>query len=88
MELEALRAQIDQIDRELLALFCQRMAVVAQVGRYKKEQGLPVRNQGREDEILARARDQVPAAMGDAACELLATAIRLSRAYQEEILQG
>ena len=44
--------------------------------------------QGREDDILARARAQVPPEMGDAACELLSTAIRLSRAYQEEILRG
>ena len=45
-------------------------------------------NLGREDAILARARAQVPPEMGDAACELLSTAIRLSRAYQEEILRG
>ena len=88
MELDKLREEIDQIDRELLSLFCRRMEVVAQVGQYKKERGLPVLNQGREDAILARARAQVPPDMGDAACELLSTAIRLSRAYQEEILRG
>ena len=69
MELDKLREEIDQIDRELLSLFCRRMAVVAQVGQYKKERGLPVLNQGREDAILARARAQVPPEMGDAACE-------------------
>ena len=88
MELDKLREEIDRIDRELLSLFCRRMEVVAQVGQYKKERGLPVLNQGREDAILARARAQVPPEMGDAACELLSTPIRLSRAYQEEILRG
>ncbi|MCQ4950829.1 chorismate mutase, partial [Bittarella massiliensis (ex Durand et al. 2017)] len=60
MELDKLREEIDQIDRELLSLFCRRMEVVAQVGQYKKERGLPVLNQGREDAISggtwARAR--------------------------------
>ena len=85
MELDKLREEIDRIDRELLSLFCRRMEVVAQVGQYKKERGLPVLNQGREDAILARARAQVPPEMGDAACELLSTAIRLSRATLRNI---
>lgn len=52
-ELEAYRRQIDAIDQKLVPLFLERMAVTEQVGKYKKEQGLPVLDSDREREILS-----------------------------------
>ena len=37
MDLEALRKQIDEIDTEMCDLFAQRMKVVTDIARYKKE---------------------------------------------------
>ena len=52
-DLKVLRAEIDVIDRQLVALFEQRMAVTEQVGRYKLAHGIPVLDRGREEQVLA-----------------------------------
>ena len=65
MELDKLREEIDRIDRELLSLFCRRMEVVAQVGQYKKERGLPdvYKRQGDSATAPARGGNRPPCAM-------------------------
>lgn len=52
-ELEELRAQIDDIDAQMTALFEKRMAVTRRVGAYKKAHGIPVLDRSREDAVLA-----------------------------------
>ena len=53
-KLDDLRAQIDDIDAQMVALFEKRMHVTEQVGLYKKENDLPVLDQKRETEVLAK----------------------------------
>lgn len=53
-KLDDLRAQIDDIDAQMVALFEKRMHVTEQVGLYKKENDLPVLDQKREAEVLAK----------------------------------
>ncbi len=53
-ELQVLREEIDAIDRQIVALFEQRMAVTEQVGRYKQSVGMPVLDAGREREVLRK----------------------------------
>lgn len=53
-ELDQLRASIDDIDRQIVALFEQRMAVTEQVGRYKQAVGIPVLDAGREREVIGK----------------------------------
>lgn len=48
------RKEIHEIDEELIAVFEKRMKTVCEIGRYKKENGLPVKNKGREDEVWVR----------------------------------
>ena len=43
-DLGALRAQLDRIDAELQTLFERRMALCGQIGDYKKEHALAVRD--------------------------------------------
>ena len=52
-DLNSLRKEIDGIDRQLVALFEQRMAVTQQVGRYKLANGIPVLDRSREEQVLA-----------------------------------
>lgn len=61
--LALLRRQIDEIDDELLELLNRRMAVAVEIGRYKKEHGMPVVQIGRHDEIMHR-RVNAAEAMG------------------------
>ena len=51
-DLETLRTEIDEIDRELVRLFEARMNVVLNVAAYKLENGLPILNAGREQQVL------------------------------------
>ncbi len=49
--LDGLREQIDQIDRELFEIFAQRMAVVEEIGMYKKRNNVTVFQKSRWKEI-------------------------------------
>ena len=54
MELNELRNQIDQIDKEMAVLFEKRMKIVKQIGEYKKENNLPILDKKREEEVIER----------------------------------
>lgn len=54
--LQPLRKQIDQVDQELLTLLAKRQQLVAEVGKVKHQQGLPIYVPQREAEMLAARR--------------------------------
>jgi len=54
MELSEIRKNIDGIDKELALLLCRRMDMSAEVAAYKRVHGTAVRDDGREEQILAR----------------------------------
>ena len=49
-----LRNQIDVIDAQILALLKQRFEVALKIGELKKEQGAPVQDAKREEEVLKK----------------------------------
>ncbi len=56
-DLNDYRREIDEIDGQLIPLFERRMEVVREIGRYKKERGLPILQSGREEEVLQKAAE-------------------------------
>lgn len=52
--LAPLRRQIDRIDRSLVELLNERARVVIEVGKHKRERGLPIYAPHRESELLSR----------------------------------
>ena len=54
--LEKQRAEIDAIDREIVALFERRMQVVVDVARIKKENGIAILDASREKEVIAKVQ--------------------------------
>lgn len=52
-DLESWRANIDELDEELLTLLAKRMAVSRKIGNYKKEHGMPVLQSGRYNQLLS-----------------------------------
>lgn len=56
--LAAVRARIDAVDDEILALFKRRMAVVGELAAIKREHGLRIRDAERETELLAARREK------------------------------
>ena len=53
-ELDNIRNEIDEVDRELTELFEKRMGLVKKVADYKKKNNLPVLNSKREKEVIAK----------------------------------
>jgi len=54
MSLDDLRGRMDSIDSELVRLYAARMETAREIGRYKKEHGLPVYDPERERKLLNR----------------------------------
>ncbi len=58
-ELELLRKIINDADKEMAHLFEQRMDAASKVAAYKKKNGLPIDDFGREAEIIARNSEYI-----------------------------
>lgn len=53
-DLEKFRNEINNIDEELLNLLKKRMQISVNVGKYKKENNIPILNSKREDEVIKK----------------------------------
>ena len=86
--LDDYRVQIDSIDAKLVPLFLERMAVTQKVGEYKKQNGLPVLDSGREQQVLAAktALADGPAAKADVAA-LYESIMAISRRQQRKVVR-
>ena len=58
VELNELRDQIDAVDKQMLDLLSQRLALVEKVGEVKSEHGLPIYAPDREAAMLASRRQE------------------------------
>ncbi len=86
MEMTDYRARIDEIDRELTALFARRMAVAAEIAAHKKEKGLPVQDLRREREKLLAVAEASPEAIREYTPRLYSLILELSRSYQNAVI--
>ena len=82
MDLNELRQEIDQIDDQLVNLFCQRMDVAARVADYKRVNNLPIFHPGRERAILQKVAEKAGPEMGNYTRVLYSMLFELSRSYQ------
>ena len=53
-KLEEARKSINEIDKEMAALFVKRMEAAKLVSEYKIEHGLPILDQNRENEVISK----------------------------------
>ena len=58
VELDALRQDIDAVDKQILKLLAERLALVEKVGEVKSEHGLPIYVPEREAAMLASRRNE------------------------------
>ncbi|MBR6028070.1 MAG: chorismate mutase [Clostridia bacterium] len=83
-ELTALRARLDETDRELVAAFERRMRLSLDIADCKRAVGLPVLDAAREEQVLAsRAAMLDDARWDEAVRQLYRTLMALSREAQE-----
>ena len=86
-DLNSLRKEIDGIDRQLVALFEQRMAVTEQVGRYKLANGIPVLDRSREEQVLAgKVALLEDKSLSEDVTDLFEAIMAISRRQQQKLL--
>lgn len=78
------REKINRIDQQLVTLFAERMLASDAIGRYKRENGLPVRDPAREDEIIEALSQKVQPELRDSLIQLYTKIFEISRNWQEQ----
>ncbi|MCF0120053.1 MAG: chorismate mutase [Oscillospiraceae bacterium] len=81
--LSALRRDIDEIDSELVKLFARRMRICGEIGRIKRERGLPIDDEKREIEVVDRALRKVPPVDYEETMMFMRSLITISKARQQ-----
>ena len=86
-ELENLRERIDTIDKELIALFEERMNVVNDIAEYKIKNNLPILNQNREDIVISKVKAIVKDKdYTDSAIDFIKNIMEISKKFQQKII--
>ncbi|MCG8423850.1 MAG: prephenate dehydrogenase/arogenate dehydrogenase family protein [Proteobacteria bacterium] len=86
MSLDELRAQLSDIDRDLIELIAKRQHLALEIGRVKRTAGVSTRNFRQERVVLQRAREAAEESglSPDVAQELMLLLIRSSLTVQEK----
>lgn len=56
MKIEELRKEIDKVDEKIVNLLVRRDALVKEIAQIKKKDGITVKDQDRENEIIVRMK--------------------------------
>ncbi len=86
-DLNILRDQIDEIDREMRDLFIKRMDIVKEIADYKMSQDLTVYDHSREEEVIRK--NLMPIADSQYKVyyeEVLLTLMKVSKDYQKYLI--
>ena len=87
MQLTELRKELDATDEKIVRLFEKRMKTVRRVAEYKRENGLPVRDERREAEILSDRKSLADKEVQTYVEELFTCILGLSRSYQQYLAE-
>ena len=88
-ELEKAREIINEVDTEIAKLFERRMRAAEMVAHYKKENGLPILDSGREDEIISRGAKRIEdTTLREYYVNFLKDTMKVSKQYQSRLIQG
>ena len=56
MNLDEIRSELEDTDRQLLRCVARRQSLAAEIGRVKQSSGVPTRDYGQEREVVQRAQ--------------------------------
>ncbi len=88
-ELEKARQTINEVDKEMAALFVKRMQAAKTVAEYKREHGLQVFDAAREAEVIKRNSGMIEdETLKSYYVEFLQNNMDVSKTYQHRILEG
>ncbi len=83
VDLQALRKEIDEIDREIVNLYLKRMKTADIIGAWKRENGVPVYDPERERLLLDKAAELAGAEHGEGIRALFTLLLAQSRERQQ-----
>ncbi|GAP39273.1 bifunctional chorismate mutase/prephenate dehydratase [Flexilinea flocculi] len=86
MEIQEIRSQIDEIDKQIVNLVVKRMKMALQAAEYKQAHQLPLLDRKREREILVQTAELAGEEYAGYAKVLFSTLFDLSKSYQNRIL--
>ncbi|MCM1055603.1 MAG: chorismate mutase [Bacteroides sp.] len=86
MKLDKIRKKIDETDGEILRLFSERMELCEQVADYKKKNGMPVFQGGREKQVLDGIEAKTEPHLRSASRLLFSQIMEISKCLQTERL--
>ncbi len=81
-DINDIRKEIDEIDKELVDLYIRRMNCSARVAEYKREHGMPVLDASRERALLNKISELSGIELEGYTRTLYSTILDLSRSYQ------
>lgn len=86
MDLNNYREHLDTIDKELLRLFTERMAIAGEIAQWKQQNSMPVLDLRREKEKLRAMEEMSPEDLKEYSVSLFSLMMELSRSYQNRII--
>lgn len=87
--LEKARNTINQVDKKMAELFCERMNAVKEVAAYKKEHGLQVFDASREEAVIAKNSTLIESdELRSYYINFLRYNMELSKNFQHRLLEG
>jgi chorismate mutase-like protein len=82
------RERIDTVDRRILALLNERARIAEQIGQLKRECSMPIREPGREDDVLRNVAEHNAGPLSSEAVKRVFTSIiEEMRAVQRERME-
>ena len=87
IELDETRAKITEIDAQIVSLFEERMNLAKDVAEYKYATGKPILDAGKEAQKLTNIAAAMPDAFKDYSVKLYECIFKLSRDYQNKLLE-
>ena len=82
-EIEALRVNLDNIDKEILELIEDRFAVCEEIGEIKKSEDFPIEDENRES-VVVETRRQISGLDKDFVKDLFELLMQESKKIQEK----
>lgn len=88
-DIEKARKEINEVDKQVAALFERRMAAVREVAEYKKERGLQIEDLKREEEVILRNSELVESdELRQYYVNFLQMQMDISKQFQHSLIKG
>lgn len=86
--LEDARRAINDIDRRMAALFCERMEAVQRIASYKAKNGLPIYDRQRERQVIDANAARVSQHLRPYYVRFLENTMDVSKSYQLDLIEN